>query len=94
VTPRDRLLPEEIAQAPELLVLAQLETALWTLDIALVAAHPELLDELARPRDRPSLKAARLVCDRAHALRRSLERYRRLLETELAPPPDSDDLPF
>ena len=94
MTSRDRLLPEQVAQAPELLVLAQLDTALWTLDIALVAAHPELLDELARPRDRPSLKAARLVCDRAHALRRAIERYRRVLEAELAPPSDCDELPF
>lgn len=94
MTSRDRLLPEQLAQAPELLVLAQLDTALWTLDIALVAAHPELLDELARRADRPSLKTARIVCDRAHALRRSLERYRRVLDAELAPPPDSDDLPF
>jgi len=94
VTSPDRLLPEQVAQAPELLVLAQLDTALWTLDIALAAAHPELLDELARRSDRPSLKAARLVCDRAHALRRSIERYRRVLDAELAPPPDSDKLPF
>lgn len=94
MTHRDRLLPEEIAQAPELLVLTQLDTALWTGHCPLVAAHPELLDELARPRDRPSLEVARLVCDRAHALRRSLERYRRVLETELAPASDSDDLTF
>jgi hypothetical protein len=94
MTSRDRLLPEQIVQAPELLVLAQLDTALWTLDIALFAAHPELLDELARPCDRPSLKAARLVCDRAHALLRSIERYRRVLNAEMAPPPDCDDLPF
>jgi hypothetical protein len=40
VTFRDRLLPEQVPQAPELLVLAQLDTALWTLDIALVAAIP------------------------------------------------------
>jgi hypothetical protein len=94
VTSRDRLLPKQVHQAPELLVLAHLDTALWTLDIALVAAHPELLDELARPRDRPSLKAARLLSDRAHALRRAIERYRRVLDAELAPPPDADELPF
>jgi hypothetical protein len=92
--PPDRLLPEQIAQAPELLVLAQLDTVLWTLTVALVAAHPELIDELARPCDRPTLKAARLLSRRAHALQRAIDRYRPVLDAELTPPSDVDDLPF
>lgn len=95
MTDRDRLLPEQIYKAPELLVLAQLDTALRTLGIALAAGYPELFDELARARDSADLKAARLLCDRAHSLLRAIERYRRVLRAQQTPPPIlDDDLPF
>jgi hypothetical protein len=94
VTDPDRLLPEQISKAPELLVLVQLDAALWTLAIAIGAAYPELYDELARPNDRADLKAARLLCDRARSLHRAIARYRRALRAQQTPSPDLDDLPF
>ena len=94
MTDPDRLLPEQISKAPELLVLVQLDTALRTLAIALGAAYPELYDELARPDDRANLKAARLLCDRAGSLHRAIARYRRTLRAQQAPSPDLDNLPF
>ncbi len=93
----DRLLPDQITEAPELLVLAQLDTALWTLGVALAAAFPQLCDELARTSDSAELKAARLLCDRAHSFDRAIARYRRVLLARLAPPrprPDLDDQLF
>ncbi len=89
-----RLLPEEVADAPELLVLAALDTNLWTLHVALVAAFPELIDELARQCDGPTLRAARRLSDCAARLASAIARYRRALQLERAPPPDTDDLPF
>ena len=53
------LQPEDVVAAPELLVLASLEPALHALPVALVAAYPELLNELGRERDPPPLAGAR-----------------------------------
>lgn len=74
------LLPEDVADAPELLVLACLESALHTLSVALVAAYPELLTELARQRDPPPLAGARRLVQHAHRLERAIGRYRRDLD--------------
>jgi hypothetical protein len=94
-TSPERLSPELVASAPELLVLASLDTTLWTLHLALVAAFPELIDELGRRRDRPVLRAARLLVDRSSALRRAAARYRRALAAERERhAPDDDDLLF
>lgn len=89
-----QLSPEEVAEAPELLVLATLDTNLWILQIALIAAFPELIDELARSRDGPSLRAARHLSERAALLQRAIERYQRVIRAERAPPRNHDDLPF
>jgi hypothetical protein len=89
-----RLLPEEVADAPELLVLAALDTNLWTLHVSLVAAFPELIDDFPRQRDGPTLRAARRLSDCAARLNIAIARYRRALQLERAPPPDTDDLPF
>ena len=89
-----RLLPEEVADAPELLVLAALDTNLWTLHVALVAAFPELIDDFPRQRDGPTLRAARRLSDCAARLDTAIARYRRALQLQRAPPLDIDDLHF
>lgn len=89
-----RLSPQQVAEAPELLVLAALDTNLWTLQVALVAAFPELVDEWARQRDGPALRAARRLCRGAATLERAITYYRKVLLTEHSPPPTSGDLPF
>lgn len=52
------LLPEDVVQAPELLVLASLEPALHTLPVALVAAYPELPERAGAPA-RPAARCRR-----------------------------------
>ena len=76
------ILPEDAVEAPELLVLACLEPALHTLSVALVAAYPELLNELGRQRDPPPLAGARRLAHNAHRLERAIGQYRRDLERE------------
>ena len=89
------LLPEDVVEAPELLALACLEPALHTLSVALVAAYPELLNELARQRDPPPLAAARRLVQHAQRLQRAIGRYRRDLERARTLRERSyDDLPF
>jgi hypothetical protein len=89
------LLPEDVAEAPELLALACLEPALHTLAVALVAAYPELLNELGRQRDPPPLAGARRLLQHAHRLGRTINQYRRHLEhARTLREPCYDDLPF
>jgi hypothetical protein len=86
----------EIAAAPELAALAALVAVLDLALDALLAAHPDLDDD-DRPPWRPppsAVPAAARLVDRAVALRRALDRYRRAIT---APPRDSppiDGLPF
>ena len=89
-----RLSPQEVSDAPELIALAALDTNLWILDIALIAAFPELVDEWARRTDSPSSRAARRLSQAADALNRSIARYRKILQAERAPPATNEDLPF
>ncbi len=90
-----RLSPQEVSDAPELLALATLDTNIWTLQVALIAAFPELVDEWARPRDGPALRAARRLCRGAATLERAITYYRMVLLAERSPPPPtSGDLPF
>lgn len=89
----DSLQPDDVAGAPELLVLAALDTNLWTLNIALVAAFPELVDPFAHKRDGPTRRASRLLSDRASDLARAVAEYRRALRAERILP-DPDDLLF
>jgi len=71
--------PDQLDAAPELAVLAVLESALDAAANTLVATHPGLRsgspldDEL--PRDPPVWVAYELT-DRAHALRAAIRRYR------------------
>jgi len=89
------LLPEDVVEAPELLALACLEPALHTLSVALVAAYPELLNELGRQRDPPPLASARRLLQHAHRLERAVGQYRRDLERARTLRERSyDDLPF
>ena len=89
------LQPEDVVQAPELLVLASLEPVLQTLPVALVAAYPELLNELGRQRDPPLVAAARRLLACAHRLERSVGRYRADLErARTRRDRGYDDLPF
>lgn len=89
------LLPEDVADAPELLVLACLGPALHTLSVALVAAYPELLNELGRQRDPPPLASARRLLQHAHRLERTVGQYHRDLERARTLSERSyDDLPF
>jgi len=91
----ERLLPEEAAQAPELLVMAALDTTLWTLQLALIAAFPELIDDDHNlERDGPRARSARLLSDRATGLAKAIARYRKVLRAERAPPPDPTDCYF
>jgi hypothetical protein len=90
----EQLLPEDAAHAPELLVMVALGTTLWTLQIALIAAFPELIDEYAKKRDGPRARAARLLSDRATDLTKAIARYRKALRAERAPPPDPIDCYF
>lgn len=87
------LSPEEIAHAPELLVLESLDATLLALRVAIVAAFPELLRERRRERDPPLLAAARRLTDRAWSLKHAVRRYRD--ELDYARPRDPiDELPF
>jgi hypothetical protein len=89
------LLPEDVVEAPELLVLASLEPTLHALPIALVVAYPELLNERGRERDPPALATARQLLQRAHRLGRAIDQYRRDLERARTLREQSyDDIPF
>ena len=89
------LLPEDVVEAPELLVLASLEPTLHALRVALVVANPELLNELGRQRDPPPLAGARRLLQHAHRLGLAIDQYRRDLERARTLCERSyDDLPF
>jgi hypothetical protein len=89
------LQPDDVVQAPELLVLAILEPALHALPVALVAAYPELLNELGRQRDPPLVAASRQLLACAGRLHRSVGRYRAELErARTRHDRGYDDLPF
>lgn len=91
----EQLLPEEAAQAPELLVMAALDTTLWTLQIALIAAFPQLIDDDHNPkRDGPRARSARFLSNRATGLAKAIARYRKVLQAERAPQPDPADCYF
>lgn len=82
------LSPEDVAGAPELLVLTSLDATLLALRVAVVAAFPELLRERGKERDPRLLAAARRLTDRACMLEDAVKRYRR--ELEYARPPDNN----
>ncbi len=90
----EQLLPHDAAESPKLLVFVALESTLWTLHIALIAAFPELIDDYAKKRDGPRAQAARLLSVRATGLTKAIVRYRKALRAARAPPPDPTDLYF
>jgi histidinol-phosphate/aromatic aminotransferase/cobyric acid decarboxylase-like protein len=89
------LLPEDVVEAPELLVPASLEPSPQALRVALVVANPELLNELGRQQDPPHLAGARQLLQHAHRLERAVDQYRRELDRARTLRERSfDDLPF
>lgn len=91
-------LPFDLAENPELAVLAVLDTALHLAVRALVAAHPQLeADNVPYWRlDRsPAFSLANSIVSHAQALSEQVELYRALLLTPNPPAPhQNDDIPF
>lgn len=80
-----------LAAAPELAMLALLETALIVCTAALLAEHPTLGHELRTDPEPPSLREARRLIAAAHRLRGSVARYRDAVIDSLgAPHHDAD----
>lgn len=95
--------PPEIGRAPEVALLAVLDHALDVAAAAIVAAHPNILDDepFYRRLDRPEMKAADQILTRARRLRDALDRYRCAIaalhanaDHEPEPSGSPDDLPF
>ncbi len=85
--------PNELAHAPELAVLAALDTTLEIALRALVAAHPALADP-ERPywtlEESPTGSAANVLLGRAKAMLKALAAYRRAAALRRDPIPDDD----
>lgn len=95
--------PPEIDRAPEVALLAVLDHVLDVVAAAIVAAHPNLLDDepFYRRLDRPEIKAADAILTRARRLRDALDRYRRVIAAlhasagaEPEPSGGRDEIPF
>jgi hypothetical protein len=95
--------PPEIDRAPEIALLAVLDHALDTAAAAVIAAHPNILDDepLYRRLDRPEMKAADAILTRARRLRDALDQYRRAIaalhsnaDPGWEPPGGPDSIPF
>lgn len=84
-TPRT-LCPADLIAAPELASLAIVEHALHSALIALVAAHPTLVD-LADLDEPSSLRLARRLIAATAALERVLDRYRAAVYDAFQPTP-------
>jgi hypothetical protein len=92
----DLLRPCDLALAPQLASLAQIQEALRIALLALVAEHPGL-DDFPAADEPPTLRLARRFVVSADALQRALRRYRCAVFDAFMPPvavePDSD-IPF
>ena len=86
--------PQDVADAPELLLLETLETCLHALGIALILAYPPLADDYASERDGPTWRAAKRLSTQSTRLSRAIERYRKALRAQRMPPPDPVDCYF
>lgn len=90
-------LPFDLAENPELAVLAVLDTALHLAVRALVAAHPQLeADDVPYwCRDRsPAFILADSITAHAQALSEQVEQYRTFMLPPDPPAPHVDDVPF
>jgi hypothetical protein len=90
----EQLLLDDAAESPELLILSVLDTTLWSLQLALIGRFPELIDDFAEKRAGPRARAAKQLSNRAADLTKAIERYRKVLRSERAPPPDPGDRYF
>jgi hypothetical protein len=92
-TPHAWPTPDEIDEAPELALLALLDTHLELLLRALVAAHPALIDR-NRPSWRrdtsPAYRAAETLAARSARLLRAVAVYRRAIARRPQPPGPAD----
>jgi hypothetical protein len=89
-----RLEPRLLAAAPELAVLALLDSALAICTSALRAEHPTLDHDLRPDPEPPSLREARRLLAAAHCFRCTVDRYRNTVIDSLVPPRDYDADPF
>ena len=89
--------PPELAQAPELALIALLDHALELTLRALLAAHPQLCDH-ERPYWIPqthSTMIAEAILSTVYSLQQSLDDYRHHIHMEINPPtPEDDPYPF
>jgi len=89
--------PPELAQAPELALIALLDHALELTVRALVAVHPQLCDD-ERPHwipQTPSTITAQAILSTVYSLQQSLDDYRHHIHMEMNPPTtDHDPYPF
>lgn len=89
--------PPELAQAPELALVAVLEYVLEITVRALLAAHPQLCDDerpywIPQP---PSSVIAEAIVSTVDALQRALDDYRRHIHMKGNPStPQDDEAPF
>ena len=81
----------QLYAARELLELRLLVAALDAVSTALRLEHPTV-DTLAEPTDPPTLRAARRLLVRVHALRATVRSYRTAVRRVIAEP--DDDCPF
>lgn len=91
------LTPETLARAPELALLAILDSTLRIVALALLAAQPALVGDPPSWRVTPELLAARPVLRHARTLERAIDGYRRCVVRTLHDRHDAvpdDDLPF
>lgn len=95
--------PPEIDRDPEVALLAALDHALDVAAAAILAAHPNLVDDEApyRQLHRPEVRAADAILTHARRLRDALRRYRQATAALHADPSreptragDPDDIPF
>ncbi len=96
--PAPLLSPASLAAAPELGLFFALDAVLDATYCALLAADPALDDPerpywLREPLPTTHQCACRITMLMAE-LRRQMDRYRALLRTEPAQPPDDDTIPF
>lgn len=89
-----RLEPRLLAAAPELALLALLDSALAICTSALIAEHPTLEHDLRPDPEPPSLREARRLIAAAQRFRCTVDGYRNAVIDGLVPLRDHDADPF